>query len=180
MSARCDVPSDWPAPYQHMYDVVQYLLLRSDAARVLVFAHNSHVLDYRATSHAEAGELSVGQLVRERVPGCYVVAQSGFTGSVLAAPDWGQPAQVMQLERPASSSLSHLLHECAMATGTPSFAIPFERADVRRALALPLASRAIGVVYRPLQENLSHYFECVYPQACDAVIHTDNTTALRL
>jgi hypothetical protein len=66
------------------------------------------------------------------------------------------------------------------AIGSPSFAITFDSVEMRRCLATPLASRAIGVVYKSGQENLSHYFDCVYSQACDAIVHTDVSSALAL
>jgi erythromycin esterase-like protein len=41
-----------------------------------------------------------------------------------------------------------------------------------------LLERAIGVIYRPQTERLSHYFRARLPEQFDLVIHVDETTAL--
>jgi erythromycin esterase-like protein len=42
----------------------------------------------------------------------------------------------------------------------------------------PLLERAIGVIYRPQTERMSHYFEARLPEQFDAVLHFDETRAV--
>merc|ERR1711991_744327 len=114
-------------------------------------AHNSHVVDYRATSHLERGEQSVGQLVRETLgDSAYIVMQSTFSGTVRAAKEWGLPGQEFEIEKPASSSVSYLLHQCVH----KNFVVDFSQQEVRKLFNVPMTSRAIGVVYKQGNENL--------------------------
>ena len=142
--------------------------------RIAVWAHNSHLGDARATELSERGELSLGQLLRERYG---AAAQSiGFTtydGTVTAASDWGVNAE-RKLVRPAiEGSLESLLH----AVGIPQFVLHLD--DERLAgFATPLLERAIGVIYRPQTERQSHYFHARVAEQFDALIHVDRSTAL--
>ncbi len=167
--------NSWNVRDEHMFRAIEYLLMTNDC-RVIVFAHNSHCLDYRATDHHARGELSVGQLCRENFD-AYIVAQSTFSGTVRAAAEWGGPDREWELERPASSSLSHVLHAVEM----KEFVLDLDsELEVRRVFNVPHSSRAIGVVYKQGQEGLSHYFEAVHSLACHAIIHIDHSTALRV
>lgn len=167
----------WNVRDQHMHSVVQYLLMKG--FRVFVMAHNSHCLDYRGTSHAELGQVSLGQLVKEDLgTACFIVAFTTFCGSVRAAPEWGGEGREYEIEPAASSSVAYLMHKCPR----ESFAIILRDAppELRRLFGKELSMRAIGVVYKENDENLSHYFQVILSQACDAIIHIDRTTAVAL
>lgn len=158
-----------------MGDVIGYLLEVEPDSRVIVFAHNSHVLDYRATDRANV-QISVGQIGRERFD-AFLIMQSTFSGSVRAARDWGQADEVFEIENAASNSLSFFLHHNVE---LKSFVFDLDsEIELRRIFQKPMSSRAIGVVYKAEQENLSHYFDCIHASACHALIHIDKTTALQ-
>jgi len=137
--------------------------------KAVVWAHNSHVGDARATELGQAGELNVGQLVRERAGAeALLVGFSTYTGTVTAASNWGGPAERKRVRPALPGSWEELFHE----TGVPRFRLDTARLDGRR------LERAIGVVYRPETERLSHYFHARIAAQLDLVIHMDETRAL--
>lgn len=142
------------------------------AAKAVVWAHNSHLGDARATSMAARGELNLGQLVRERHGGEAVAI--GFTtyhGTVTAASDWGAPAERKRVRPALPGSYEALFHEI----GEPRFLLPLRTADIAAVVAGPRLERAIGVIYLPRTERVSHYFHARLPEQLDAVIHIDET-----
>jgi erythromycin esterase-like protein len=138
-------------------------------SKVVVWAHNSHVGDARATELGEAGELNVGQLVREaRGNESLLVGFSTYTGTVTAASDWGDPAERRTVLPALEGSWEQFFHE----RDEERFLVATAALDGRR------LERAIGVVYRPETERTSHYFHARIAQQFDAVIHFDETRAV--
>jgi erythromycin esterase-like protein len=144
--------------------------------KLVVWAHNSHLGDARATQMAQGGEWNLGQLVRERVGDAAVlVGFTTYTGTVTAASDWDGPAQRMVVRPALPESYEALFHEAGpsrflLDLRTPSPAV--------RALEEPRLERAIGVIYRPQTERFSHYFGASLAQQFDAVLHYDVTRAI--
>ena len=154
-----------------------HLVRQGRAPRVVVWAHNSHVGDARATAMARDGELSLGQLARERF-GEGAVALVGFTtydGTVTAADQWDGPASVMTVRPALPESVEWVLHEAGVAAGT---LFPGATPALREALAVPRPSRVIGVIYRPGTERASHYLDVSLARQYDAVVHVDRTRAV--
>jgi erythromycin esterase-like protein len=124
-----------------------------------------------------SGELNLGQLVRERAGGDTVLV--GFTtyaGTVSAASDWGGPAERKRVRPALPGSYEELLHRA----GLPAFLLPLRDGGPASAvLRRERLERAIGVVYRPETERVSHYLHARLPDQFDAVVHLDETTALR-
>jgi erythromycin esterase-like protein/predicted phosphoribosyltransferase len=170
----------WNLRDRHMVDTLQELvsfLDRSGAgARVVVWAHNSHLGDARATEMGARGELNVGQLVRE-VYGAkaVLVGFTTYTGTVTAASEWDGPAHRKTVRPGMAGSYERLFHE----VGVPRFLLPL-RTDLELAsvLAAPRLERAIGVLYLPESERASHYFHARLPEQFDYVLHFDETRAL--
>jgi len=170
----------WNVRDRHMADTIEELLRFLDEpgrrSRVIVWAHNSHLGDARATEMGERGELNVGQLMRERFG--QDVASIGFTthtGTVTAASDWDEPPERKNVRPSLPGSYERLFHD----TGIPRFLLPLrDDAALARALAPPRLERAIGVVYRPDTERGSHYFHARLSRQFDFVLHFDRTTAL--
>lgn len=170
----------WNMRDEHMVEtleaVAKHLDRRAGRSRIVVWAHNSHLGDARATEMALSGEHNVGQLMRERHREDVVLV--GFTtydGTVTAAADWDAPSE-RKIVRPAlPESWESLFHE----TGIPAFMLLLSGASTRLpALEARRLERAIGVVYRPDTERLSHYFDAHLPNQFDAVIHLDHTRAV--
>jgi erythromycin esterase-like protein len=144
-------------------------------ARAIVWAHNSHLGDARATSMAARGELNLGQLARERFgDACCAIGMTTHDGEVTAAHEWEEPAALRMVQPSLPGSYERLFHE----TGLGTFVLQLSTPDLARALEGPRLERAIGVLYRPETERPSHYFSARLPEQFDLVVHVDRTRAL--
>ncbi|MEV7968907.1 erythromycin esterase family protein [Sphaerisporangium sp. NPDC088356] len=145
-------------------------------AKIVVWAHNSHVGDARATEASSRGEVTIGQLVRERYPReCRLIGFTTYTGTVTAADDWGGPAERKRVRPALSESIEELHHEAGRKEFMISFGVAPRAAEALRRARL---ERAIGVIYRPRTERQSHYFHARVSEQFDAVIHIDETHAV--
>jgi erythromycin esterase-like protein len=164
----------WNLRDRHMAETLDVLVehlerTRGGPVKAVVWAHNSHVGDARATQLGQAGEFNIGQLVRERHGrDALLVGFTTYAGTVTAASDWGAPAERKRVRRALAGSWEELFHQ----TGVPRFLLDTEWLDGRR------LERAIGVVYRPETERLSHYFDARLASQFDMVIHLDETHAV--
>jgi erythromycin esterase-like protein len=149
---------------------------RGEQARIVVWAHNSHLGDARATELGSIGELNVGQLVRERHPGDgYNIGFTTYSGTVTAATDWDAPAERRQVRPALPGGVEALFHD----VGEPAFLLPFTAGrPAAEALRAARLERAIGVIYRPETERQSHYFQARVADQFDLVIHIDDTRAV--
>jgi erythromycin esterase-like protein len=172
--------SSWNLRDRHMAETLEELLefleKRDGSARLVVWAHNSHLGDARATEMGEEGELNVGQLVRERFGReALLVGFTTYDGTVTAAHEWGTPAERMRVVPALPGSIEALFHEVAL----PRFLLPLRNpGEVLGGLREPRLERAIGVVYRPVTERVSHYLQARLAEQFDAVIHLDHTRAV--
>jgi erythromycin esterase-like protein/predicted phosphoribosyltransferase len=172
--------SSWNLRDRHMVATLEALaehltVQRGEPAKIVVWEHNSHLGDARATELGQQGELNVGQLVRERHPrDCLLAGFTTYEGTVAAADDWGGPAERMKLRRALPGSVEALFHEAG-----GDFALDLRSSnaatDLLRAARL---ERAIGVIYRPRTERQSHYFHARVADQFDIVMHVDGTRAV--
>ncbi len=171
--------SSWNLRDRHMAGTLDALIEHLDhqfgQAKIVVWEHNSHVGDARATGMGARGELNVGQLARQRYgEQCLLVGQTTFTGEVTAARDWGGEAERKRVRPALGASHEAQLHDLPM----PSYWLSTHGPAARVALADARLERAIGVIYRPETERQSHYFDAFLARQFDAVIHWDETHAL--
>jgi erythromycin esterase-like protein len=169
--------SSWNLRDRHMAETVDALLRHfsgnGEPARIVVWAHNSHLGDARATEMGRGGELNVGQLVRERHGDqAVLVGFTTYAGTVTAASDWDEPARNRRVRPALEGSWEELLHRLK----TPRFLLDLH--DPAELLLESRLERAIGVVYRPETERISHYFHAELADQFDAVVHVDVSTAL--
>jgi protein-L-isoaspartate(D-aspartate) O-methyltransferase len=170
----------WNLRDRHMFETLEAVLgHRGDDARAVVWAHNSHVGDARATEMGTRGELNIGQLARERFDAkAYAIGFGTDHGTVAAASNWDEPMHVMRVRPSHEDSYERLCHD----SGVEAFLLPLrrpKRTDLRAELLNPRLERAIGVIYRPATEMLSHYFQAVLPAQFDEYIWFDQTMAVR-
>ncbi|MDT5028439.1 MAG: hypothetical protein QOE61_4865 [Micromonosporaceae bacterium] len=173
--------SSWNLRDRHMVETLDALAehltrQRGEPAKIVVWAHNSHVGDARPTEAAARGELTVGQMVRERhADDCRLVGLTTYTGTVTAADDWGGPADRKWVRPALADSVEELFHQI----DEKAFLVPLSAgsrgAEVLRSARL---ERAIGVIYRPDTERQSHYFRARLADQFDAVVHVDDTRAV--
>jgi len=145
-------------------------------SRIVVWAHNSHLGDARATEMGHRGELNLGQLVRTRFgKGALLVGFTTYSGSVTAASGWDSPAERKHVRPALPESYEVLLHR----TGLPNFLLHLRKGDdASIALREPRLERAIGVIYLPRSERGSHYFHALLPDQFDFLLHYDETRAV--
>jgi erythromycin esterase-like protein len=193
--------SSWNLRDTHMADTLaalrEHLSPRVDQPRIVVWAHNSHVGDARATALARPdrpggeAQLNLGQLVRQRWPGeSFIVGLTTTRGTVTAAADWGGPMLRRQVLPAGNGTFEQALSSWGVAvfwtlTGTPlDGRTGYAAASGQQGPSLVirpgdvLLERAIGVIYRPETEHVSHWFAADLHAQFDAVIHIDRTSAL--
>ncbi|MCU1259467.1 MAG: erythromycin esterase-like enzyme [Bryobacterales bacterium] len=171
--------SSWNLRDRHMAETLGELAAHLDRrygkSKIVVWEHNSHVGDARATEMGERGEWNVGQLVRERYgDSSRSIGFTTYTGTVMAASDWGGPHEVKRVQPGLPGSYEALFHDVKM----PSFLLPMRGSAAGAELRSPRLERAIGVIYRPDTERISHYFHARLADQFDAVLHFDETHAV--
>ena len=170
-------PEAWNIRDTHLADTIDRLLaFYGPGSKAVIWAHNTHVGDARATDMTEAGMVNLGQLTRERY-GRTSVAILGLGthgGTVVAATAWGDRAQVMPVPAARSGSLEDILHE-----HVPDQALfVFPESGRPAVLTDWLDHRAIGVVYHPERERLGNYVPTRLGDRYDAFCWLDRTTGL--
>lgn len=155
--------------------LVPHLSRRGDRTKVVIWAHNSHLGDARATQMGAAGELNVGQLVREQHGrDAVLIGFTTYSGTVTAASDWDMPVERKTVRPALRDSYEALFHH----TEIPGFLLNLRDDSRTDGLREPRLERAIGVIYRPDSERWSHYFNARLSDQFDAVIHIDQTRAV--
>ncbi len=172
--------SSWNLRDQHMTETIEELVRhlgkRISQPKLVVWAHNSHLGDARATEMGRQGELNVGQLVRERFGDrAFLIGFSSYEGTVTAASDWDGPAERKRVRPGLKGSVEKLFHEVEEA----AFWLDLRKPAVQELLKEELLERAIGVIYQPRTERQSHYFFVRLAEQFDAVLHFDVTSAVR-
>lgn len=169
----------WNLRDRHMADCLQRLLdFHGPDSRIVVWAHNSHVGDARATEMAARGEWSLGQLCREEhgMDRTYLVGFGTHDGVVACASHWGGPLEQKAVRPSRADSYERVCHDA----GVPNFLLPLRHAPgpLHAALTPARLQRAIGVVYRPETERASHYQTAVLPAQFDEYVWFDRTSAV--
>lgn len=171
--------ASWNLRDSHMFETLDALLDAHPEGKAIVWAHNSHIGDARATEMGERrGELNLGQLARESFGSEAVLIGFGTDrGAVACADDWDAPMEVKAVRPARADSVEWLARE----TGLPRFLLDLrDMADgtLREALAEPRLERFIGVIYRPQTERWSHYAEARLADQFDAYLWFDETRAV--
>ncbi|MCW2537329.1 MAG: Erythromycin esterase, partial [Modestobacter sp.] len=166
----------WNVRDVHMADTLDRLLGHTGGTAV-VWEHNTHVGDARATDMAPAGMVNVGQLLRERhgTDDVVLVGFGGYQGGVIAGKEWGEQMERLPVPPARSGSLESLLHGLL---GEDSL-IVVPRGERPEWLDRRMDHRAIGVVYRPERERWGNYVPTVLGQLFDAFLHLEDTSPLQ-
>jgi erythromycin esterase-like protein len=173
--------SSWNLRDRHMVETLEALMRHLERngnsnVRLVVWAHNSHLGDARATHMGEIGELNVGQLVREQHGSeAVLVGFITFEGTVSAASEWDGPVEFKRVRPALAGSYEALMHQA----GVPKFLLNLrDSPELGDALRSQKEERAIGVIYRPETERLSHYFDARLSDQFDLLLHFDRTRAV--
>lgn len=168
--------TSWNVRDHHMVGTVERIAKHlGPGAKGLIWEHNTHVGDARATDMALAGMVNVGQLLRERhlTADVALVGFGCHRGTVLAASGWGEPECVLDVPDARPDSHEDVLHH---ALGR-SAVLVFPRDRTGPWLAERRGHRAIGVVYEPAQES-RNYVPTVIGRRYDAFVWLERTRAL--
>ena len=171
--------NSWNQRDRHMFETLQAILaFRGPESKAVVWEHNSHIGDARATEMSARGEFNIGQLVRETYgDSAYLIGFGTDHGTVAAASEWGGPMEVKQVQASHIDSYERLCHEVQ----TDNFLLPLRKPlqeITRNRLLGERLERAIGVIYRPESELQSHYFYASLPRQFDEYIWFDETRAV--
>lgn len=165
----------WNVRDRHMAEALEKLVeFHGEGARAIVWEHNTHIGDARATDMAEEGMVNVGQLLREKHGHKHVFAIGfgTYEGSVIAGRAWGEPLEEMAVPPAVTNSWEELLHR----VGPENKILMFGKEEPALDETV-VGHRAIGVVYHPHWER-GNYVPTVISKRYDAFIYIDHTKAL--
>jgi protein-L-isoaspartate(D-aspartate) O-methyltransferase len=170
----------WNLRDQHMFDTLERLLAhRGPDSKAVVWAHNSHIGNAEFTEMGQVrGEHNIGQLASARFgEDAALIGFGTDRGTVAASSDWDGPMEIKRVRPARDDSYEGRSREANI----PAFFLetgPGQKEDIRAELAEPLLERAIGVIYRPESELLSHYFQAELSRQFDAWIWFEETEAV--
>lgn len=171
----------WNLRDTHMFEtLVRILKHRGEGSKAIVWAHNSHIGDARATSMGWTDhELNVGQLCKEAFgDGALSIGCSTYTGTVAAASRWDEDMRINKVIPALPDSYEELMHD----TGIQNFVLDLREQvcdkDLRDALLRKRLERFIGVIYRPMTERQSHYSGAILPEQFDGLVWFDESKAV--
>jgi protein-L-isoaspartate(D-aspartate) O-methyltransferase len=161
------------------YTLKSLLSYSGKESKAIVWAHNSHIGNALATEMYSRGEINIGHLCKENFGDkCYNIGFGTHTGTVAASKNWGEPMEIMSVNNSLEDSYENLCHR----TNVPNFTLPLREEHVekklRNFLSTPRLERAIGVIYRPETERMSHYFKAALPSQFDEYIWFNKTKAI--
>jgi erythromycin esterase-like protein len=171
-------PESWNVRDRHMVETLNRLMRhQGSAGKAIVWEHNTHIGDARYTDMGNDGMVNVGQLGREQQDqkGVVLVGFSSYRGTVIAGQEWGAPMERMEVPPARAGSWEDVLHRAGgtnrlmLLTGD---GIDDEWFETR-------GHRAIGVVYHPEYEHYGNYVPTVLAHRYDALLHIDESHALR-
>jgi protein-L-isoaspartate(D-aspartate) O-methyltransferase len=170
----------WNHRDTHMFETLKLLLDRyGPDSKAVVWEHNSHLGNAAATQFGKHGQINVGQLCRQAFGNdVYAIGQGTDHGTVAAATDWEGAMEIKQVRPAHPDSYERLMHLSEM----DSFFLPLTKSknqQLTSALAARRLQRAIGVIYRPETERLSHYFDASLSHQFDEWIWFDETSAVQ-
>lgn len=171
-------PHSWNVRDRHMADTLSRLLkFHGKNSKAIVWEHNTHIGDARATDMAEDGMFNIGELARieDADKGVVLVGFGSYKGSVIAGKRWGSPMRAMELPEARKGSWEYFLHR-AGAKDKLLLMDDFQKNKIL--MKNYLGHRAVGVVYNPELDKYGNYVPTIIPARYDAFIYLDETIAL--
>lgn len=172
-------PESWNARARHMHEtVVRLMAARGEGAKAVVWAHNTHVGDARATPMGAAGMVNLGEDARRHFGAeeVFGLGFATFAGEVVAARAWEGRREVMTIPEAGVGTLEAKL----AGLGRGDVWLDLRGAGMASDLSRPVPHRAIGVVYLPELDAQRNFVPSVLPARYDALVFIERTTALRL
>jgi erythromycin esterase len=169
-------PDSWNLRDTHMVDTLNNITkFHGPDTKVIIWEHNTHIGDARATSMYKDGMINVGQLVRDQhaADGVVLVGFGCYEGSVVAGQGWGAPMEIMRVPPAKTNSVEELLHR----ESPENKLLIFEDEETKNHLSPEMGHRAIGVVYHS-ERDAGNYVPTILPSRYDAFIYLEKTKAL--
>lgn len=170
-------PDSWNIRDQHMVETLNRLMkFYGPKAKGIIWEHNTHIGDARATDMTQEGTINVGQLLNQQheKEGVFSVGFGSYKGTVVAGRDWGDVMRIMNVPEAIPNSWEYLLHQLSAKSR-----IVFMSEEIKKIIgSKKIGHRAIGVVYRPQYEHLGNYVSSLIPYRYNAFFYLDETTAL--
>ena len=166
----------WNVRDRHMMETLDRLIkFHGEKAKGIVWEHNTHIGDARATGMSVGGMVNIGQLAREEYgeENVYLAGFACYKGTVIAGKEWGAPMKVMKVPKASADSIEAILHKKNIDSAYILFG---DETDSLYQTAIN--HRAIGVVYNPSREKYENYAPSVLSKRYDALIFFDKTKAL--
>ncbi len=156
----------WNIRDRHMMETLERLMeAHGPESKAIVWAHNSHVGDARATNMSKQGMVNLGQLARGKYKS-FTVGFGAYEGEVIAAKEWGAESEVMKVPQAKEGSW-----EAYFKKGN-RIVFPEEKE-----FNAEKGHRAIGVVYHPEFEQFN-YVPTKLGKRYDAFIFLERTTPI--
>jgi len=171
-------PHSWNVRDRHMADTLDRLLkFHGKDAKAIVWEHNTHIGDARATDMIDEGMYNIGELARmeHQNKGVVLVGFGSYRGTVIAGKSWGAKMKKMELPEAKKGSLEYLLHKAGHEN---KLLITEDLVNSDVFMENHIGHRAVGVVYHPAHEHYGNYVPTILPLRYDAFIFLDETKAL--
>lgn len=168
----------WNVRDRHMAETLERLLnFHGENSKVVVWEHNTHIGDARATDMASEGMFNIGELARmqHHEKGVVLVGFGSYKGTVMAGKSWGAAMRKIEMPEARKGSWEYFLHK---AGNENKLLLMDELATNDMLMEHPIGHRAIGVVYNPAYELYGNYVPSILPLRYDAFIYLDETKAL--
>lgn len=171
----------WNVRDNHMMSTLEMLLeYYGVTSKAVVWEHNTHIGDYRATDMVTDGQVNIGGLARE-IYGPENVGLVGFgtySGTVTASYAWDGPTTTYDVPEARPGSVEHACHSVIANVASTDFYLLFDPLDHGSPLTQVKGHRAIGVVYDPEIEHRGNYVPTSLANRYDAFIFLDHTNAI--
>jgi erythromycin esterase len=170
--------ASWNIRDEHMVSTIERLMkFHGKEAKIIVWEHNTHIGDARATDMASEGMVNVGQLLREQhsTDGVVAVGFGSYKGSVVAGREWGDSMRKIKVPEAVEGSWEHTFH---LASKGQNKLLLMNKLKEEKCISSYIGHRAIGVVYNPEHERFGNYVPTIMPKRYDAFIFLDETSAL--
>lgn len=170
-------PHSWNIRDRHMSETLDRLLnFHGGQSKAIVWEHNTHIGDARATDMAAEGMFNIGELARteHHEKGVALVGFGSYRGTVMAGRKWGAPMRSVEVPPARKESWEYLLHQA----GSNNKLLLMDDFTEDLWLENHIDHRAIGVVYNPRYEKYGNYVPTILPLRYDAFVYLDQTQAL--
>ena len=166
----------WNVRDRHMMETLDRLMkFHEKNAKGIVWEHNTHIGDARATDMSRAGMVNTGELARDQYgeDNVYLAGFATYKGTVIAGQEWGAPMEIMEVPEAKKGSIEERLHHESIRNRYLLFS-----QEIKEEYLDKIPHRAIGVVYDPQMEKYGNYVPSLLPERYDSLIFIDETKAL--